>query len=552
MRRRDYHPYIDSYMDGVYSGEIITCQEIQQAMRYVENRLDDPDVWIDHDKIDKAVELIERYFEMTLLDWELFIIAAIHCYYRSDDTVVFSEIFLMMGRGNGKNGFISPLAWYMTTPYHGVNGYSVDIVANAEDQAKTSFFDIHGVLERTKERSKHFFTWTKKEIKNTRTNAYITFNTSNPETKDGKRTGCIIFDEIHGYENWDLISVFESGLGKTKHSRTFYITTDGYVRDGVLDQQKDLAQRVMSGEAPEVRMLPLIYKMDSKEEADDPDMWVKANPSLPYFPELRKKIEESYAKMAYRPAEAVEFFTKRMNLPAQSTYVAAVPWDQLERASGPIPYDELKGTQCLGAFDYARVSDFASCGLLFKRDGKMYWIEHSFVCHLALRVESREIRFPVREMAERGLITIVNGDSITPEHIAGWFLDKAKTYHITNIVADSYRALLLKDAFTQVGLPLQEVRSGPITHARVAPIIEDIFAQDRIAWGDNPTMRWYANNVYQDIDAKGNITYLKQEPHLRKTDGFFALIHALSVEGPQESRSVTGRRRRNRGVYTYS
>src|SRR5690554_2545369 len=109
-RRKDYHPYIDNYIDGVRSGNIPACQELKQAMDYIEGKLDDPDAIIKGDMIDKAVELIERYFEIKLLDWELFVIALIHCYYKSTDKVVFDEIFIMMGRGNGKNGFISPVA----------------------------------------------------------------------------------------------------------------------------------------------------------------------------------------------------------------------------------------------------------------------------------------------------------------------------------------------------------------------------------------------------------------------------------------------------------
>jgi len=31
-RRRDYHPYIDNYMDDVRSGKIPACKELKQAM----------------------------------------------------------------------------------------------------------------------------------------------------------------------------------------------------------------------------------------------------------------------------------------------------------------------------------------------------------------------------------------------------------------------------------------------------------------------------------------------------------------------------------------
>lgn len=533
-RCRNYHPYIDAYMDGVRSGEIITGKDILAAMDYIEFKLNSPDVIIRTDIIDKAVELIERYFEIKLFDWELFVIALIHCYYKSSDTVVFDEILLMMGRGNGKNGFISPVSWYLTTHYHGVKEYNVDIIANAEDQAKTSFDDVYNVLERTSEKSKRFFYWTKQVINNLKTNSYIKYNTSNAKTKDGKRSACLIFDEIHEYETWDVIKVFTSGFGKKKHSRTFYITTQGYVRGGILDEQLKLAEDVLYGDIKNLGFLPLLYRLDDKEEVHNREMWHKANPSLKYLPELQKEMDKVYAKMKYQPHLAIDFMTKRMNCPAEDIYAAVAEWDKIVAAANPnrpIPYDELEGLDCIGAIDYASIRDFASVGLLFKYKGKRYYIEHTFVCHKALEIESRPIKFPIYEAVEKGLITIIRRDSISADDIADWFLKQAEKYHIINIACDDYRAKLLEKKFTEVGLPLKVVRSGPITHAKVAPLIESMFAEETIIFGDNMTMRWYINNTYKEIDKKGNTTYLKIEPKTRKTDGFFGFIHALSLDG---------------------
>ena len=534
IRKRFYNPHIDRYIDGVRSGQIPACKELKQAMDLIEFKLNDPDVFIDHAKIEKAVELIEKYFEIKLLDWELLVLALVHCYYKSRDIVVFSEFLIVMGRGNGKNGFISPLAWYLTTHYHGIKKYNVDIVANSEDQAKTSFEDVYEVLENHWTKLKKFFSKTKQIIVNLRTNSYIRFNTSNARTKDGKRTACLIFDEIHEYETWDLINVFQSGFGKKKHSRTFYITTQGYVRGGVLDDQLDLAQRILSGEIRNLRMLPLIYKLDSKEEVKDPANWPKAAPSYKYFPILQEEMQDEFTKMKFQPHVAIEFMTKRMNMPAQDNFIVVAPWEKILATNQPIPYDALKGMQCLGAIDYARTTDFASCGLLFKYQGKRYFIEHTFVCHLALKMESRQIKFPVQEMVERGLITIIYRDNISAADIAGWFLEQAKKYNIKNIYCDEYRKSLLEAEFQKVGLPLESVRSGPITHAKVAPLVEQSFAEETLVFGDNPTMRWYTNNTCQEMDKKGNITYLKIEPLTRKTDGFFCLIHALTKDGELE------------------
>jgi phage terminase large subunit-like protein len=529
MRRCNYHPYIDSYMDAIRSGEIPTSRELKLAMDYIETKLDHPDVIVRADMIDKAVDLITRYF-YELLDWELFVLALIHCYYKSTDTVVFDEYLIMIGTGNGKNGFISPIAWYFTTHYHGVRGYDIDIVANSEDQAKRSFDDVYEVLEDTWGKSKKFFYKTKEVITNLRTKSSIRYNTSNAKTRLGKRAGCLIFDEILEYEDWEVFNAFNASFGKKKHSRKFFITTNGYVRQGFLDDQLAMAKLVLEGEVTNIGFLPLIYKLDNKDEVHDKKNWVKANPSLPYFPELAKELDKAYVKMEHQPQLAVDFMTKRMNLPAQDSFAIVAPWEKILATNKPIPYDEIKGAKCIGALDFAQVTDFASVGLLFKHKKKRIWLEHSFVCRKALQIESRRIKFPVEEMAERGLITIVNGESITAEHIAQWFLKMAKTYHILNIVGDRYRIELLRDVFTKHGLPLESVASGPATHAKVAPLIESMFAEEKIIFGDNPTMRWYVNNTCIELNAKGNTTYLKIEPHLRKTDGFFALIHALAKD----------------------
>ena len=537
MRRKDYHPYIDSYIDGVRSGNIASCAELMQAMDLVEAKLDNPDVIIKTDMVDKAVELIEKYFEYKLLDWELFTLALIHCYYKND-TVVFDEYFMMMGTGSGKNGFISPVAWYLTTHYHGIKDYNVDIVANSEEQAKTSFNDVYNVLENHWQKLKKFFYKSKQIIVNLRTNSYIKYNTSNAKTRLGKRAGCLIFDEVLEYEDWTVINAFTASFGKKQHSRRFYITTNGYVRGGVLDDLLDLSQNVLSGEITDIGLLPLIYKLDDKEEVHDQANWHKANPSLKHFPQQLAELQKAYTKMKYQPGLAIDFMTKRMNMPAQDNFIVVAPWEKILATNQPIPYDKIKGMECIGAIDYARTTDFASCGLLFKLGGKRIWIEHTFVCHLALKVESRPIKFPVQEMADRGLITIINKPNISAEDISGWFIEQAKKYHIKDIACDSYRAALLESEFKKKNLPLTQVRSGPMTHAKVAPLIEQSFAEETLVFGDDPVMRWAVNNTCIEVDAKGNTTYHKIEPKTRKNDPFMAFVHALTkdneLEEPQE------------------
>lgn len=521
-----FNKYIDEYINLIESGAIESCEDIKKCIELIKNKLSQSNVFIDHDRIEKAVTKIEEYFKYKLLPWEKFVIGLIHCYY-DDGTLVWTTFLIMMGRGNGKNGFISGVSWYLTTDFHGLPKYNVDIVANSEDQAETSFNDVYEIIDDNKKLKKAFY-YTKEKIVFKKTRSYIKYRTSNAKTKDGLRPACIIFDEIHEYEDYKNINVFKSALGKKRNSRTFMITTNGEVRGGVLDDYLEIADNILKGENKTTRMLPLLYRLDSDEEVHNKKLWEKANPSLRYFKDLQIEMEEEYNDMEFQPQTALTFMTKRMNRPAQDSYTVVAEWEKIKATNQEIP--ELEGCSCIGGVDYASIRDFVGCGLLFKYGEKRIWIHHTFICHKALNLPGRKIKFDIELAKQKGLCTILKEDTIEPKYIVEWFLEKASKYNILDIVADRYRKSLLASAFQEAGLPLNEVGNGYATHNKLAPLVEQLFANENIIFGDDPMMRWYTNNVYVDTDPKENKSYKKIEPKLRKTDGFFAFIHALSKD----------------------
>lgn len=529
--------YIDDYMHAVRSGEIKASKELHQAMDYIDLKLSPAaDVLIDNAKTEKAIELIERYFEMTLLPWERFIIALVHCYYRQTDTVVFDEFFIMMGRGNGKNGFISGLAWYLTTKYHGVKGYNVDIVANSEDQAKTSFEDVWNMLDNTWTKSQKFFYKSKVEILNLNTKSYIKYNTSNARTKDGKRSACLIFDEEHEYENSKTIGVFQSGFGKRKHSRIFKITTNGYTRDGVLDDDLRLAKDVLDGTITNLGLCPLIYRMDSFEECENPDMWEKSCPSINYFPDLKKQMDKEFVERKYKNQVRLDFYTKRMNLPMSGEETPVTEEENVKATNKPIP--DMTGKNCVASIDYALINDFASANLHFKIGEERYDINHSWLC-----LHSRDLnrlKIPWEEWAEKGWITLVDEKEINPDLIAEWISEHARKYNIVKMAMDNNRYPLVARALRAVGFD-NDVKKNlvcvrPNDIMRAVPVIESAFVNQRFSWGDYPPLRWAVRNTKKEIRGRkdgtdtGNFFYTKIESKSRKTDPWMSVVHGMCIE----------------------
>ncbi|MBU5425006.1 hypothetical protein KQI41_01170 [Tissierella pigra] len=533
MKKSDYkyHEYIDNYLNAIKNNEVTVGKYIKKLPKLVEKELNKDNVFIDSDKIYDAKRVIEEHSDITLFDWQLFVIGLMNCYYTDIPAVVFPEILLYMGRGAGKNKFIAELARYFTSPNYGIPRYNVDITANNEQQAKTSFMDLHSSLEINPTKMKKIYKWNLQEIECKPTGSKVKYYTTNAKTKDGLRPGMVIFDEIHAYEDYDTINVFTSALGKVPHDRTVFITTNGYVRGGVLDKELQKARDILDNKEESMGYLPLLYELDNDEEVHNDKMWDKANPSLRYLPSLKNRIQREYRNSKRDLSELLELMTKRMNRPRQKLYAPVAEWEKIKATNKLIPYEKLEGLSCIGGIDYTTIKDFCSVGLLFKLEGKRYWIEHTFVNKKALEIPSREIKFPVMEMVDRELITIIEDETIRPETVSKWFLEKARTYNIINIAADSHRATYLKQEFDDCGLPLEIVRRGYITHSQLSPLVESIFSEETLIWGENPTMNWYTNNTYRDIDDNGNISFKKIEPELRKTDGFFALLHALTIDG---------------------
>lgn len=527
MKSYRYHEYIDTWIGLVESGKVHACKEQKLLIDFVKKVLDDENVYIDHARIYESVRVVEDYFPFELIYFQKFLFCFVDgVFYKDTGDLVFDDHFWYMGRGAGKNGLISCVSFYLQSDKHGIKNYDIDIVATSEKQAKTSFEEVYQVIE-DKPKLQRLFDRTKEEITYKKTNSTLRYNTSNAKTKDGARPGAVIFDEVHQYENYDNIAVHLGGLGKVSNPRRFYITTDGEVRESVLDDLKEKAIRILRGEDPHNGFFPFICKMDNEDEVDNPELWEKAIPRINHNRTLKRTVMKEYNDMYQSNELKVAFFTKRMNLPKQNEAKAAATWEEIKATNQPIP--RLEGNECIGSVDFTELKDFCSVGLLFKKDGKRIFKQHTFIHEASLK--HTKFNIDIQEAVDLGLATIVRGVPIIPaKMIVEWFKEQANDYVIKKVVADRYRFAALKEAFEAEGIELVGIPSGYITHNKLHPIITQLFAEGKLVFGNDKLMRWYCHNVYVDTDKKGNKSYLKIEPIKRKTDGFFAFLHAMSAD----------------------
>ena len=349
--------------------------------------------------------------------------------------------------------------------------------------------------------------------------------TNNPKGKDGLKSGKVDFDEPHAYENWKNIDVFTTGLGKKAHPRKTYISTNGEVRDGPLDNLLEKSELILKGEIKDNGFLPFICKLDNENEVHDPSNWVKANPSLPYFPSLYEEMLKEYDDYKLNPIANSSFMTKRMNIPKTSNEFAVAKIEDIKMTNKVVP--DLTGKNCVAAIDLMKKNDFLSACLLFKENSIYYVITHTWVCKQS--ADLFRIKAPLSQWEDMGLLTFVDDVEINPKVATDWLLEMSSKYRIQKLAVDDYRFALIREALERSGfMNVKMVRPGDIM--RVAPVIDSAFTSHKIIWGDNPLMRWATNNTKMVPTVNGNFKYEKIEAKSRKNDPFMALVHAFTLE----------------------
>lgn len=540
MRRltaKDLPREITEYMELVERDEPRACEEQHALVALVRRRFDEERIYVDLPRLEKYMSL-QRYFPYKLFPWQKFLIALWLCCFRQNGAPRWKICFSMIARGAGKDGFIAYCAFCLISPYNPVRRYDVDICANDKIQAVRPVEDLIDVLETPGQEAKldRSFYHTKEMIRGLKNRGRIRGWTNNPDNRDGLRSGLIVFNEVHQYQNYANIKVFTSGLGKVKNPRIGIFSSNGYVNDGPLDDYLAQGRRILFEDEDDEGFLPFISCLENKQQVDDPENWSMANPSWAYLPDLRQETEDEYKAWKEAPEQNGDFLAKRMGLRAGFTEVSVTDYTKVLATKKPIP--DLRGRPCVGGFDYADSSDWAGAILHFREGDKRYDIGHVWICEQSKTLH--RVKAPWQAWVELGLATLVREPTIPPKAIAEWFRQNGLIYRLRKIAMDHYRWTLVSDAMMEIGFDAKDkervklVRPSDIM--KVEPLIQHCFDNELFYWGDNPVLRWCVNNTKRVHAARnigcdtGNFYYAKIEGKSRKTDEFMALVAAMTIE----------------------
>ena len=531
-------PEVERYLESVEHDQPRACPEQHALAAYVRRVFAEEDIHVDLDQLHHYLGLTKYFPYDRLFPWEEFLLTLWDCTYRTDGAPRWKTLLCMVGRGAGKDGFIAFDGACSISPYNPVGHYNVDICANNEDQATTPVKDLVEVLEQPeqeKKLNKHFY-HTKEVVQGRKNKGIMKGRTNNPKGRDGMRSGKVVFNEVHAFENYDNIKVFITGQGKVAQPRVGIFTSNGEVSDGPLDDYLARGRRILFDGETDKGFLPFICCLGSRDQVHDKANWFMANPSLAYLPHLLQEIEDEYREWVDHPEQNGDFLTKRMGLRAGFKEISVTDYEKVKATNRPLP--ELDGWSCTVGLDYAELSDWAAINLHFRRGADRFDLNHAWICAQSKTLS--RVKAPWQAWARQGLSTVVEDVSIPPDLLAAYILEAGRRYNIRMLAMDHYRWTLVSESMRKIGFDARDksrvkmVKSTDIM--QVEPVIQECFDRGLFTWGDNPQLRWAVNNTKRVRSSKrigsdtGNYYYAKIEGKSRKTDPWMALVASMVVE----------------------
>ena len=266
-----YRNYIYEYYAKINSGEIVVGEWIKKVYEIVVNELEKGSYFFNAKKANKAIKFIENFCHhsqgrndyLTLELWQKALVSCIFGIVDEHNIRFFREIFIVIGRKNGKSLFASAIIAYMAflEPEYGQEIYCL---APKLEQAAKVYDAFLQMVDKEPE--------LKAEARKRRSDLYIDATNSfvkpiafNAKKSDGFNPQLVVCDEIAAWSGDGGLKQYEvmkSALGARRQPMILSISTAGYINDSIYDELFKRSTSVLKGNSKERRLLPFLYMID--------------------------------------------------------------------------------------------------------------------------------------------------------------------------------------------------------------------------------------------------------------------------------------------------
>ncbi|MBQ3329999.1 MAG: terminase large subunit [Ruminococcus sp.] len=532
--------YIYAYYQGIKDGSETVGRWIELLYEFIVHGIEEKRFIFDPKKANKAINFIEtqcRHSEGALAPnlfklelWQKALISCMFGIVGEDGYRQFHEVFVVVGRKNGKTLLASAIMAYMlfADDEYGAKAYCVAPKVAQADIVYNNFWQTVTLNKELAAKAKH----RKSDIYIAETNSSLQKIALSDRTSDGFNPHLSVQDELaawSGDKGLKGYEVLKSGAGARRQPIMFSISTSGYVNDSIYDELMKRSTRFLLGESKETRLLPFLYTIDDISKWNDINELRKSNPNLGVSVSVDYLLEEIVIAEGSLSKKA-EFLTKYCNI-KQNSSLAWLPAVAVEKASGaPIDLEQFRNHYAVAGIDLSRTTDLSAAVLVIEKDGRLYVKAKFFLPAEKLEEASARDGLPYGIYVQRGFLKL-SGDNFIDYHDVFDFLRNAvETYQIYPLVCgyDKYSAQYLIQELNNYGFVTDDVFQG-YNLSGVLDEAEGIIKDGNIDIGDNDLLKIHLLNAALKYEAQTERKKLVKISATDHIDGAAALMDALTV-----------------------
>lgn len=444
----------------------------------------------------------------------------------------FREVDDLRGRKCGKSTETAAVEWDIALN-DGEYGAEIYCTANKKDQAKIIFNECVNM----RMQSNALAAMSKKRQSDIYIESMMSFMmalASDTSTMDGLNTHFFSLDEFHAAKNRSLYDIMIQSMTAREQPLAWLISTNGFVREGFFDEVYDYASNVAMWVPgyQDLRLLPLIYELDKREEWEAPECWAKANPGLGKIKKI-KTLAEFVQKAHTQPSFLPTVLTKDFNVSENS----AESWLSLNKVTNKtvVPMEFLRNSYAVGGCDLSSTTDLTCATLLIRKpgDSRFFVLQKYFIPKSKVKDDHSDKReAPYKSWSENGWLSVSEGATVDFHAVTEWFVTMVREYNIRPLWIGYDAALsgYWREEMEEYGFQMEKIRQGPFTWTYPMKELEGMFEEERIVYNDNPMLRWCLSNTGKKSMNKDGIESIQpvKVNTNRRIDGTVSLLNAYT------------------------
>ena len=533
------------YWNEIRSGGINAGKWIRLLYEVILQGLSEHLWYYSHERADNAIRFIERYCHhykgklapqrIKLSLWERATITLIFGIVDDNVRRMFVEVFLVIGRKQGKTILCAAICTYMS--FCGEYGSECYALAPKIDQSDLLFsaveYNIHAepeldsITKSTKYRGLYI----------QETNTTIKKLAFSSKKSDGYNPMFWSADEVaawpgvNGLRQWE---VMVSGTGAREEPLGIALSSGGYENDGLFDELMKRGTGFLMGHSREKHLLPILYMIDDPEKWDDLEELEKSLPGLGESVSrefIRKEIDIAHESIS----KEIEFKTKYCNL-KQNISTAWLRAEDINKAFGyRKPMEEIRGHYCVSGLDLSQCVDLTSACIITEVDGILWIHSHFWMPKNKLKIRTEEDKIPYEVYVRKGFLTLSGEEFVDYRDVLQWYIDLIKKYKVYPLMVgyDRWSAHEIVQELEQKHFHVDSVTQG-FNLSTVSDTVEGLLREGRIRdMDDNDLLKIHFADAAQQMESSTENAHPRKKlvkiSKYAHVDGMAAVLDAMAM-----------------------